>query len=96
MTQALQLYKNLGLVYEEKNGNYLAISDFESLIGSESDSAERMRRHRNGASASHSDEKVTQTVTADIDIEKDSIISGAVGNSTTKTTTKKAECAFFM
>lgn len=44
---ALELYKRLGLIYEDVDGT-LVISDHQSLIGSESPSAERMRRMRNG------------------------------------------------
>ena len=75
VTQALQLYKSLGLVYEQKDSGYLVISDIESMIGSESDSAERVRKHRNSTRALHcntsSNANVTQSVTTDIDIEKD-------------------------
>jgi len=39
---ALELYKQLGLIYLEENGLY-RITDFESLIGSETNAAERMR-----------------------------------------------------
>lgn len=42
---ALGLYKQLGLIYEQANG-FLKIADFENLIGSESESAERVRRFR--------------------------------------------------
>lgn len=75
VTQALQLYKTLGLIYEEKNGKYLTISDFESLIGSESDSAGRVRKHRNKTKALQCNENcnatVTETVTAESEIEKE-------------------------
>lgn len=75
VTQALQLYKTLGLVYEQKDGGYLAISDIESMIGSESDSAERVRRHRNGIKAlqcnAHSSATVTPKVTTELDIDKE-------------------------
>ena len=42
---ALGLYKQLGLIYEQEDG-FLKIADFDNLIGSESESAERMRRMR--------------------------------------------------
>lgn len=42
---ALGLYKQLGLIYEQEDG-FLKISDFDNLIGSESESAERVRRFR--------------------------------------------------
>lgn len=42
---ALGLYKRLGLVYEEDNG-ILVIVDHDRLVGSEGESAERVRRHR--------------------------------------------------
>lgn len=42
---ALELYKRLGLVYENDKGN-LIISDFQNVVGSESYSAKRMRDMR--------------------------------------------------
>lgn len=39
---ALELYKNLGLIYQLENGLY-RIKEFERLIGSETNAAERMR-----------------------------------------------------
>ena len=45
---AMELYKKLGLIYEDVNGT-LVIADHGKLIGSESDSAERVRRFRNKA-----------------------------------------------
>lgn len=42
---ALGLYKQLGLIYVQEDG-FLKIADFDNLIGSESESAERMRRMR--------------------------------------------------
>lgn len=42
---AMELYKKLGLIYEQQDG-YLQISGFEELIGSEGGSAERMRKKR--------------------------------------------------
>ena len=42
---AMELYKRLGLIYEDSDGT-LVISDHKNLIGSECDSAERVRRFR--------------------------------------------------
>ena len=42
----LELYKKLGLVFADEDGT-LVIADHNNLIGSESDSAERVRRFRN-------------------------------------------------
>lgn len=42
---AMQLYKKLGLIYEDVDGT-LVIADHQSLIGSEGASAQRMRRMR--------------------------------------------------
>ena len=42
---ALDLYRRLGLVYFQEDG-YLRITDFESLIGSETGAAARMREKR--------------------------------------------------
>lgn len=43
---AMELYKRLGLIYEDTDGT-LVIADHKNLIGSECESAERMRRMRN-------------------------------------------------
>lgn len=45
VTLALGYYKKLGLVFELDNG-FLKIANYENIIGSETDSAERVRRHR--------------------------------------------------
>lgn len=42
---ALNLYKALGLVYMDRNGT-LALADYENLVGSETDYAEKNRRQR--------------------------------------------------
>ncbi len=42
---ALELYKKLGLVYEQENG-ILQITDFESIVGSETDWAAQKQRQR--------------------------------------------------
>lgn len=47
VANALEYYKQLGLVYEEKDSGYLVISDIENMIGRETASAERKRRQRN-------------------------------------------------
>lgn len=77
---ALQLYIHLGLIYKDDNG-CLSIADYENLVGSESGSAERMRRLRN-LKASQCDELSNANVTkllqksnelsdTDIDIDKE-------------------------
>lgn len=58
---ALQLYIHLGLIYKDDNG-CLSIADYENLVGSESGSAERMRRLRN-LKASQCDELSDTNVT---------------------------------
>ena len=45
ITVALELYKQLGLVYENQNGAFV-IANYENLIGSETASAERVRQYR--------------------------------------------------
>ena len=55
MTLALEYYKKLGLVFELDNG-FLKIANYENIIGSESESLERVRRHR-ALKASENDEK---------------------------------------
>ena len=54
---ALQLYIHLGLIYKDDNG-CLSIADYENLVGSESGSAERVRRFRN-SKALHCNDDVT-------------------------------------
>ena len=45
ITVALELFKRVGLVIEDEKG-FLEIKDHESLIGSETDAAQRMRKSR--------------------------------------------------
>lgn len=45
VTVALELYKKLGLIYENGDG-ILSISKFAEMIGSESSSAQRVRKYR--------------------------------------------------
>lgn len=49
---ALELYKQIGLVTEDENG-FLEIKDHASLIGSETDAAQRMRKSRLKKSATN-------------------------------------------
>ncbi len=68
---ALELFKKIGLIYEQENG-ILKIPYVADIVGSETDSAGRMRKLR----ASQSDKNVTSNVTdvtsqCNIDIEKD-------------------------
>ncbi len=55
VTLALGYYKRLGLIYEQEDG-FLKIANYENIIGSESESLERVRRHR-ALKASENDEK---------------------------------------
>lgn len=55
---ALQLYTHLGLIYKDENG-CLTIADYENIVGSESGSAERVRRFRN-LKALHCNSEVTE------------------------------------
>ena len=73
---ALQLYIHLGLIYKDDNG-CLSIADYGNLVGSESGSAERVRRFRN-SKALHCNDDVTdmkrisnELSNTDIDIEKE-------------------------
>lgn len=66
---ALELYKKLGLVYEQQDG-HLKITDFENLIGSELGSAQRMRKLR----ASQCDDRCDKNVTIEKEIERDSLL----------------------
>lgn len=71
---ALELFKKIGLIYEQENG-ILKIPYVTDIVGSETDSAERVRNHR-ANKALQCNNNVTQDVTnvtlqCDIDIEKD-------------------------
>ena len=73
---ALQLYIHLGLIYKDDNG-CLSIADYDNLVGSESGSAERVRRFRN-SKALHCNDDVTdmkrisnELSNTDIDIDKE-------------------------
>ena len=71
---ALQLYIYLGLIYKDDNG-CLSIADYENLVGSESGSAERVRRFRN-SKALHCNDYVTDmkrisNELSNTDIDKD-------------------------
>ena len=73
---ALQLYIHLGLIYKDDNG-CLSIADYENLVGSESGSAERVRRFRN-SKALHCNDDVTdmkrisnELSNTNIDIDKE-------------------------
>jgi predicted phage replisome organizer len=43
---ALELFKKLGLIYEQEENNILRISNHEKMVGSETASAERKRSQR--------------------------------------------------
>ena len=77
---ALDIYKKLGLIYQGDD-NVLKIADFESLVGSESESAKRMRKLRTKEKnkqlpepPSHCDKNVTKSPShCDEEIEIDSM-----------------------
>lgn len=60
ITQSLALYQRLGLVEELPDGT-IVMRKLEGMIGSESESAERMRRLRTNQKASHCDKCVTKS-----------------------------------
>lgn len=59
---ALELFKKLGLIYTDEN-NTLIISNFHELIGGESASAERVRKHRESKKLLQCNTNVTEDVT---------------------------------
>ena len=67
VTLALEYYKKLGLVFELDNG-FLKIANYENIIGSETDSAERMRKMRSLQRVSQSDAVCNENVTLEIEI----------------------------
>ena len=75
VTIALELFKKLGLVYEEENNN-LKLTEVEKLVGSEGKSAQWMRDKRARDNAHKQITTSSQTTSQsdreiDIDIEKD-------------------------
>lgn len=75
VTIALELFKKLGLVYEEEN-NILKLTEVEKLVGSEGKSAQWMRDKRARDNAHKQITTSSQTTSQsdreiDIDIEKD-------------------------
>ncbi|MDE5620593.1 MAG: phage replisome organizer N-terminal domain-containing protein [Ruminococcus sp.] len=64
---AFELFKKIGLIYEQENG-ILKIPYISDIVGSETDSAERVRKHR----ALQCNKNVTDsTLHCNIDIDKD-------------------------
>lgn len=90
VTIALELFKKLGLVYEEEN-NILKLTEVEKLVGSEGKSAQWMRdkRARDNAhkqittssqTTSQSDREIDIDIEKDIDIDKDIDINKDIEN----------------
>lgn len=70
---ALELYKAVGLIYEDVDGT-LVLTDHENLVGSETDAAARMRQSRNRgqlppAAGVTNGERPANIVTPDIEID---------------------------
>ena len=61
---ALELYKKLGLIYEEEDG-VLKIADYENIVGSETSSAQRVREWRKRKML-QCNKNVTEDVTSDV------------------------------
>lgn len=77
VTIALGLFKQLGLIYEEKD-KILKITNFDEMIGSEVSSAKRVRKFRERIKALQCNNDVTQEIenrdrdkSIDIDIDKE-------------------------
>lgn len=80
VTIALGLFKQLGLIYEEKD-KVLKITNFDEMVGSETSSAKRVREYRERKKALHCNNDVTQeieyrdkSIDIDIDIKKENNI----------------------
>lgn len=67
---ALSLYKNLGLVYEG-NDDLIRISNFENMVGSETNGAKRIREWRERKNLLQCNSDVTQEIDIEIDKDKD-------------------------
>ena len=85
---ALELYRQMGLIYEDEDG-ITNIKDFDEIVGSETDSAQRMRKKRelenNQLSLPPKNDSVT--LCAQCDIEKDKDIEKDIDIELDKTTT---------
>ena len=71
---ALELFKKIGLIYEQEDG-LLKLSNYDEMVGSESSSAKRVREYRE-RKALQCNKNVTQEIeyrdkSIDIDIEKE-------------------------
>ena len=67
---ALSLYKNLGLVYEG-NDDLIRISNFENMVGRETNGAKRIREWRERKNLLQCNSDVTQEIDIEIDKDKD-------------------------
>lgn len=65
---ALELYKRLGLIYEEED-KILRISNFNEMVGSETSSAKRVREHRERKKLLQCNTNVTQEIEIDKEID---------------------------
>ena len=85
---ALELYRQMGLIYEDEEG-ITNIKDFDEIVGSETDSAQRMRKKRELGSNQLSLPSKNDSVTlcAQCDIEKDTDIEKDIDIELDKTTT---------
>jgi len=54
VVKALDIYKRIGLIYEDRNGT-LIIADYDDMVGSETDWAIKKRREKNRESGGESD-----------------------------------------
>lgn len=68
VTVALELFKKLGLVYEEED-HILKITNFDEMVGSETSSAKRVREHRERKKLLQCNNNVTQEIEIDKEIE---------------------------
>ncbi len=75
---ALELLKKIGLIYEQENG-ILKIPYIDDIVGSESESAQRVRKHR-ASKALQCNENVTVSALQCNENETDSALHGNVEN----------------
>lgn len=87
---ALELYKKLGLIYEQENG-VIKISQFEEMVGSETywNKQKKLAKERNGGVGSEL-ENVQQPLISNISISKSTSLSLST-NKGNKTTQDKKE-----
>jgi len=88
---ALELYKKIGLIYQKENG-LLAIANIGEMVGSEAESAARVRKFRNKQKALQCNANVAQNVTKNnVTTKRYSVTENVTENVTTDIRDKRLD-----